>query len=114
MTKEMITVNGRAYKAKELDFNFLCILGEQGINITDISKKILPTIRAYLAYCMDVEPDIAGNELNAHVINGGSFEDITDVFNQKAEESDFFRALESKKEQKANPKRNTKKNEAEA
>ena len=45
MAKENITVNGRVYKAKELDFNFLCNLGDNGIDISDIDKKMLPALR---------------------------------------------------------------------
>ncbi len=112
MTKGMITINGKKYTAKELDFNFLCILGEQGIEISEISKKILPTMRAYVAYCMNTDMDIAGSEINNHIINGGSFEELADIFNEKAEESDFFRALQ-KATTEESPKKRTKKSEAE-
>lgn len=113
MNKEMLTINGKSYKAKEFDFNFLCMLGEQGIDITEISKKILPTMRAYVAYCMNVDADIAGVEINKHIIGGGSLDELTEIFNTKAEESDFFRAL-TERTTKASPKRTTKKSEAEA
>lgn len=112
MAKETITINNRVYKAKELDFNFLCELGENGINIEDIDKKILPTIRLYAAYCMGVDAEVAGTEINLHIINGGQIEDIVNVFTEKADDSDFFRAL-NKSEKKTAPKRNTKKTEEE-
>ena len=90
---EKFTLNKRVYQAKELDFNFICILGENNIDLSDIGKKVLPAIRCYVAYCMDADVDVAGTEINAHVINGGKLEDIINVFNEKAEESDFFQAL---------------------
>ena len=93
MAKETIVINKRSYKAKELDFNFLCELGEAGIDIQDIDKKMLPTVRVYVAYCMGVDAELAGEEINRHVINGGTFDDFTSVFSEKAESSDFFRAL---------------------
>lgn len=112
MAKETISINNRVYKTKELDFNFLCLLGENGIDITDIDKKILPVVRIYTAYCMDTTPEVAGTEINLHVINGGKIEDIMDVFSEKANDSDFFHSL-SRNDKKTAPKKNTKKNEAE-
>lgn len=107
MSKENITVNGRVYRAKELDFNFLCSLGENGIDISDIDKKMLPALRVYVAFCMDTSVEEAGDELSHHIIGGGNFEDIVSTFGAKAEDSDFFRAL-NKTAPKATPKRNTK------
>lgn len=107
MSKENITVNGRVYKAKELDFNFLCNLGDNGIDIGDIDKKMLPTLRVYVAFCMGTDVKEAGDELSLHIINGGALDDIVAVFGAKAEDSDFFRAL-NKTASKATPKRNTK------
>lgn len=112
MAKEKITINGRDYKAKELDFNFVCELGENGIDIADIGKKILPTVRVYVAYCMGVDAEIAGMEINEHIVNGGDFNEFTETFNEKAESSDFFQALSKRQADKTeNPKRTTKKSE---
>ena len=112
MSKEKMTINGKVYKAKDLDFNFLCELGEAGIDIGDISKKLIPTVRVYVAYCMGVDLETAGEEINNHVINGGTFDEITEAFSTKADESDFFRAL-GKAAETTTPKRATKKREAE-
>lgn len=111
MAKETIVINKRSYKAKELDFNFLCKLGEAGIDIQEIDSKILPTIRLYVAYCMNSSEEIAGDEINRHIINGGKFDDFTSVFSEKADTSDFFRALGQmgQKTTETTPKRNTKK-----
>ena len=113
MAKENITVNGRVYRAKELDFNFLCNLGDNGIDISDIDKKMLPALRVYVAFCMDTSVEEAGDELNRHIIGGGDLGEIGSIFAAKAEDSDFFRAL-NKTSEKATPKRNAKaKNEEE-
>ena len=111
MAKENLVINKRSYRAKELDFNFLCKLGEAGIDIQDIDKKMLPTVRVYVAYCMGVDVELAGEEINRHIINGGSFEDFTSIFGEKAESSDFFRALGQmgQKTTETSSKRNTKK-----
>ena len=113
MAKENnITINGRVYKARELDFNFLCNLGDNGIDISDIDKKMLSTLRVYVAYCMGTSVEEAGEEINNHVIGGGNLEDIIAVFSTKAEDSDFFRA-QNKAAAKETPKRNTKNPEEE-
>lgn len=110
---EFITINNRDYKAKEFDFNFLCMLGENNIEVGEIGKKVIPSLRCYIAYCMGTDVETAGEEFNKHVIaNGGGFEEIMEVFSAKAEESDFFRALtktETQETTTATPKKNTRK-----
>lgn len=95
---EKLTVNGRVYAAKEVDFNFLAELGNEKIDISDIDVKIIPAIRVYVAYCMGVDVERAGEEINAHVVNGGSIEEIASVLNKKAAESGFFRAINEQTE----------------
>lgn len=106
---ENIKINNRVYKAREIDFNFICELGENGIDISDMGQKILPTIRVYLAYCMGVSPEIAGDEMNAHMINGGSLTEIVEVFNEKVETSGFFLAINKTTVPEETPKKTTKK-----
>lgn len=111
---ETFKLHNRTYKARELDFNFLCMLGENNVEATAMTKKIIPALRIYVAYCMDADVDIAGAEINNHVINGGTLEELISVFTQKIEDSDFFRALaESQKNTTASEKKSTKKNSEE-
>lgn len=116
---ETFKLNGRIYKAKEVDFNFAAMLGENGIALQEITKKILPALRVYVAFCMnDVDLEIAGNEINAHIISGGTLDDISTVFVEKLNDSDFFQALANKgtEEETATKTRkgNAKKNQSEA
>ena len=91
---ETFKLNGRTYKARDIDFNFVCILGENDIDINEIGKKVLPSLRVYVAYCMGgTDTNLAGNEINLHILNGGTLEDITSVFVEKVNESAFFQAL---------------------
>lgn len=107
---ERFTVNKRSYEAREIDFNFICDLQEAGIGLDEIQRKILPATRVYVAYCMGTAVEIAGNEINSHVINGGDLTELINVFTEKASESGFFRALESGSEvETETPKRTTKK-----
>ena len=108
MSKETFTINGRTVRAKEFDFNFVCELGAVGIDLNDIGKKIMPVVREYVAYCMGVSSEAAGDEINSHIINGGKLEELVTVINDKVEESAFFRTLGQAVEKEA-PKRNTKK-----
>lgn len=115
---ENFKLNGRVYKAREVDFNFVAMLGENGIFVTEITKKILPSLRVYVAFCMNSDDlEMAGNEINLHIINGGALDDITAVFVEKLNDSDFFQALSSrtndKETEKGNRKSNTKKSQSE-
>lgn len=97
MKKEMITVNGKSYQAKEVDFNFICRLELDGIEFSKIDKNYMNLIKSYVAYCMNIDTEDAGKEIEQHLINGGSFNDFNDIITQKMEDSDFFRALGQKK-----------------
>ena len=55
--------------------------------------------RAYAAICMHKPLRIAGVEIEAHIVNGGTLADILEPFNKKAEESGFFQALRKKAEE---------------
>lgn len=108
---EKFTLNERVYQAKELDFNFICSLGENNIDLSDIGKKMLPALRCYIAYCMDADVEVAGSEINSHVIKGGKLDDVINVFNTKAEESDFFQALGKTESQENTTTKKSKKDE---
>ena len=58
----------------------------------------MSVIRAYLAVCADSDMEFAGNEIQAHVIAGGSFEEMMNAMSEKMDESDFFQALQSRTE----------------
>ena len=94
--KTYFTINNRRYEAKEFDFNTICDLQEMGVNILDMSgirKNPIPIIRSYLSLCMDADKDIAGSEMQEHIVGGGGFTEILDVITKKMDESDFFQAL---------------------
>lgn len=100
--KTYFTVNNRRYEAREFDFNLICDLQEMGVNILDMSgirKNPIGILRNYLALCMDADKDIAGSELQEHIVNGGTFEELMNVVIKMMDESDFFQAL-SKTEEK--------------
>lgn len=105
----MITINGKTYQEAELTFNAICELETAGINIMDIRKGGLGILRAYLALCMGSigAIDLAGEEIQNHIINGGKIDDLGKAFSKSVEESGFFQAL-SKSAKKDAPAEETK------
>lgn len=106
---KMVTINGKQYPQVDVDYNMLCDLEDAGISLSEISNKSMSFVRAYFASCMDTDAKAAGKEINAHIVNGGSFESLMDVIKNALEESGFFRALkESKDEETRTGEKNTK------
>lgn len=93
------TVNGKEYKAKAFDFNLICDLEDMGISLQEAGNKPMSMVRAYFGLCVGKGKEYAGKEMESHIINGGSFEDIINVMSDEMEKSDFFRNLNKKVEQ---------------
>lgn len=103
-----ITVNGKEYNAVDFDLNTMCDFDDLGISIEDFGTKQMSMIRAYVALCMKTDVKSAGNEIQAHIVNGGTLDDIADTLMTKVDESDFFRAL-GKTTEAQNPESTAKK-----
>ena len=95
----LFIINGRQYKAAAVDFNFICDLEDMGISIADFKSKPMAIARAYFALCANTSKDVAGVELQSHMINGGKLDELYEVLGKQIEESDFFRALNKTEEQ---------------
>lgn len=94
------TVNGVRYNAKEFTFNDVCKMEDMGINLMQLgdinNAKIFSLVRAYLAICMNVSPEKAGE-----LMEGGlDLNEIMEAFNYSLENSGFFRALNPNEEKK--------------
>ena len=98
MTK-IFTVNGKSYKAKEFDFNFMCDLEDQNLSLEDIDKKPMSLIRAYLAFSAGITKEDAGKEIEAHLVNGGKFNDVVEIMSAQMQDSGFFRSFRESKEE---------------
>ena len=94
-----MTINGKFYREAELDFNAVCEMENMGVSIQNIDDNIMSAARAYAAICMRKPLRLAGAEIEAHIVNGGTLADILEPFNKKAEESGFFQALRKKAEE---------------
>ena len=90
---DFINLNGRRIRAAECDFNFVASLSENGIELNQMFKKQIPAIRVYVAHCMGVDVETAGEFIQKHIVEGGDLTGIMEVFAKKMDESDFFRAI---------------------
>lgn len=106
--KAYFTLNNRRYEAKDFTFNTICDLSDMGVDLANIQKSPVSAIRAYVSICMDVDKETAGNELQAHIIEGGSLEEISDAMMKKLNESDFFLALNKTAEETPTPQKKAK------
>lgn len=86
-------INGVTYNAAEFDFNLTCELEDRGISLADIRKKPMSFIRSYVALSGDIDVDVAGKEIEAHITNGGKLDDVMGVMMEQINDSDFFRNL---------------------
>lgn len=93
------TVNNVTYTAKPFDFGMICDLESVGVSISDADKMGMSFIRGYFAICADMDKEEAAKQIQEHMINGGSLEDISNAMAKEMNDSDFFRALASRNEQ---------------
>ena len=92
------TVNNKKYVAKDFTYNTVCDLEDMGVSLSEFKSKPMSVVRAYLAVCADKDMEFAGEEIQAHIIAGGTFEEIMQIMSEKMDESDFFRALQTRTE----------------
>ena len=108
-----ITINGKTYKAVEITFNTVCELEGMGITMDEMSTKAMSFVRAYLSLCMNRPAAFAGAEMNEHIINGGTLDDVVTVIAEMIEESGFFHALSKRAEKKTGKSKAKKEEKAE-
>jgi hypothetical protein len=89
-------VNGKEYVAKAFDFNLICDLEDMGVSIGETANKPMSAVRAYFAICTGRGKEYAGQEMQAHILAGGSFDDVMNAMADEMEKSDFFRHLSEK------------------
>ena len=95
-----ITVNGKDYKLKEIDFNDICDLEDLGLSLTDFKRSRMNSVRALLAYIGEMSPEEAGNEIMAHLRNGGTMDVINELFEMLAT---FFQSIRQPDEEEETP-----------
>jgi len=91
MNKE-ISINGKNYELRKIDFSAICILEDLGFSASDLKGKTFSSIRACFAFHSGLDLIKAGQEIEAHIKNKGKFEDFA-PFITSVVESDFFQSL---------------------
>lgn len=91
--RKVIVINGKSYPTAELDFENVCKMEDFGASLTDAESKPMNVMRGYLALCMKSIPDLAGKELEAHILSGGNFTELADALKEAIDDSGFFQAL---------------------
>lgn len=99
--KKEIEINGKTYAPIEIDFNAMCAMEDMGVSIFDDNSKGLSSIRAYFALMSGLSLADAGNELNAHMKSGRSFEELTDAFTDAVRDAINFMVAPTEKKPKA-------------
>ena len=86
-------INKKRYTAPKFDFNTVCDFEEAGISLSEAKNKPTSMVRAYFSLLFDGDKEAAGRELEQHMIDGGTFEDLTDAMVKEMNESRFFQAI---------------------
>lgn len=88
-------LNNKDYNAKKLDYNAVCDLYDLGTDISTLSNGInFSSIRNFIAVLIfNNDTELAGKEINDHIVNGGKLEDIVEIITKSVEDSGFFQAL---------------------
>ena len=93
-------INGKEYTAKAFGFNLMCDLEDMGVPMQRAGEKNFKFMRSYFSLCSGLSEEEAGQEMEMHIINGGTFEKLSDALSDEMDKSDFFRALMEGQESK--------------
>ena len=83
-------INNKNYTIPELNYNTLCDLEDMGVSLAEMDKKIFSTIRGFLALTMNNDYEKAGEEIEAHLKNGGSLDDAVKDIAKAVDQSGFL------------------------
>lgn len=87
------TINGKEYEGAKYNYNTSCMFEEMGAAIYDMGKKPQSVLRAYFAISSGMDLDDAGNEIEQHIMAGGTLQSLTETLNKELSESGFFKSL---------------------
>lgn len=87
------TINQKEYKAKPFDFNLICDLEDMGVSMQQADEKPMALVRAYFGLCANKGKKYAGEEMQKHIIGGGTFDDVMKAMSDEMDKSDFFHSL---------------------
>ena len=97
-------LNGKEYRARELDFNAVCDMEEMGADLMHFAERPLSSVRSYVALNLG-DKDLAGHEIQEHMAKGNTIEGLVLALQQSLEESTFFQSM--KEEPESKPKKSS-------
>ena len=92
-----LKLNGKIYNVSELDFNKICDLEQMGADLFNVRSNVMSTMRAFVALVVG-DADLAGQEIQEHIANGGDFTDIATALSDALAESSFFQQMQANKQ----------------
>lgn len=81
-------INNKRYTPLELDFNSICMMEMNGVNINDVRSTPMNAIRAYFALYFGGNADVAGAEIMNHLRGHGDLSVLYDALGESL--NDFF------------------------
>lgn len=102
-----ITLNGKEYSIKDVNFEEMCELEDMGLSLATVKSKPLTAFRALVAFYCDMSTEDASKEIEEHLRNGGNMDLLSELVEHLAN-SGFFRLL-SEPTTKAESKKTTSK-----
>lgn len=94
------TINGTEYEGAKYSYNTHCDLKGMGVDITKFADNPEGALRAYFAVSSGLSVSMAGDEIEAHIIKGGSLDGLAEAFTTEVQNSGFFQALKGNTETK--------------
>ena len=89
---EKITINGKEFELRKIDFNAICELEDLGMSIVDVRSKTFNSLRALVAFVEKCDLEESSKEIEAHLTNKGKINDFAPLFDM-VKKSDFFRNI---------------------
>ena len=94
------TINGKEYRAAKFNYNTACELEEYGVKVENLNKKPKNALRAYFAISSGMDIDDAGEEIERHILNGGSMQELSVALLTELDKSAFFGKIVEKAREK--------------
>lgn len=88
-----LELNAKTYEIEGFTFGTLCALEERKISIADLNHKPMSFLRDFISIQTGLNRTDTEKEINDHIANGGSIEDLMNTITQCLEESGFFQKL---------------------
>lgn len=91
-----ITIGGVEFTPTPLSFNILCDMEEAGAERSKWYKLDFNLLRAYLAACLKISAEQAGDLIEEHIVSGGDLNELRNAFRQAGDESGFFEHMRNR------------------